>query len=315
MGGRIDTHHHVVPPAYRDWLRSQGLTAGGMPVPNWSAAADIALQDSQGIGTAILSVSTPGTHLGSDEQARDWARAVNEFTAEQVKDRPDRFGHFATLPLPDVDGALAETARAFDELGADGIVLLSNHRGTYLGEPAFEPLMAELDRRSAVVFVHPGIPPYQPVPGVPFYAADFLLDSVRAAMSLVLSGTVRRYPGIRFILSHGGGFLPYAADRIAVTLEHHQRVQGADPVLDHAAVLAQLREFHFDTALAANHATLANLLAFADPGRITFGSDWPYAPEAGVRHVTAEFDSAPLDPVQRAAINRDNALNLFPRLA
>ncbi|MFD7923424.1 amidohydrolase family protein [Streptomyces sp. NPDC059740] len=313
--GRIDTHHHVVPPAYRDWLARRGVAAGGMPIPAWDAATDIAFMDRHGIATGVLSLSTPGTHLGDDEEALTWARKVNDHCAETVKDRPDRFGFFATLPLPHLDGALSETARALDELGADGIVLLTNHRDTYLGDAAFEPLMAELDRRGATVFVHPSQLPAQPVPGLPPYAADFLLDTVRAAMNLTVSGTVRRHPSIRFVLSHGGGFLPYAAHRISQSLQHHQQVLGAREGMDHDAVLAGLQSFHFDTALSTTPQTLAALLSFAGPERVLFGSDFPYASPQMSSYFIEQYDAQPLDGALRAAIDRGNAARLLPRLA
>ncbi|WP_225827079.1 amidohydrolase family protein [Streptomyces naphthomycinicus] len=313
--GRIDTHHHIVPPQYRDWLISHGETAGGLPIPQWDVDTDLAFMDSQGIQTGVLSVSTPGTHLGDDAEATVWARKVNDYAAEIVKDRPDRYGFFATLTLPDVDGALNEAARALDELGADGIVLLANQSGTYLGDPAFEPLMAELGRRGTAVFIHPAELPGPLVPGVPPYAADFLLDTTRSAINLVLSGTTTRHPDIRFILSHGGGFLPYAAHRIALALQTHQQVNGIQPAMDHETILAELRRFYFDTALSANPDTLPTLLAFADPTRITFGSDFPYTPAKMSAYFTQHLDAYPLDDQQRTAINHGNAQALFPRLA
>lgn len=313
--GRIDTHHHIVPPDYRDWLLSRGESAGGLAVPTWGADADLAFMDSRRIATAVLSVSTPGTHLGDDAEARTWARKVNDYAAETVKDRPDRFGFFASVPLPDVDGALDEAARALDELGADGVILLSNYRGAYLGDPAFAPLMAELGRRGTTVFVHPAELPGPTAPGIPPYAADFLLDTVRAAMSLTLSGTTTRHPDIAFLLSHGGGFLPYAAHRIGFALEVHQQATGVHPVMDREALLTELRRFYFDTALSANPDTLPSLLAFADPTRITFGSDYPHATAEGAAYVTDQLDAYPLDDAQRTALNRGNAEALFPRLA
>jgi predicted TIM-barrel fold metal-dependent hydrolase len=143
---RVDVHHHMVPAFYAQWLRDRGLAAGGLPIPDWSAEASLEVMDARGIETAILSVSTPGVHLGDAVDARLRAREVNEFAAKVVHDHPSRFGFFATLTLPDVDGALAELAYAFDTLRADGVVLLANSRGVYLGDPRFDALFDELNR-------------------------------------------------------------------------------------------------------------------------------------------------------------------------
>src|SRR5262249_49023965 len=154
---RIDVHQHIVPPAYAAWLRSKGIhDAGGRELPSWSVDEALALMDSHDIATAILSVSTPGVHLSATERrdpvARSKAREVNEFAARVAADHRDRFGCFATLCLPDVDGALEELAYAFDTLHASGVILLANTHGQCLGAPAQESLFAELDRRGAVVF-------------------------------------------------------------------------------------------------------------------------------------------------------------------
>ena len=213
---RIDTHHHIVPAAYAAWLKRKGMAAGGLPIPEWSADAAIALMDKYGIQTAILSVSTPGVNLGDDAEARAKAREVNEHAAELARKHPSRFGFFATLCLPDVRGSLDEVAYAFDKLRADGVILLANSRGIYLGDSRFDPLFDELNRRKVVVFVHPSILyGNEPPEGLPPFIADFLLDTTRAAIRLAGSGTLDRCPDLKVILSHAGGFVPYAAHRIA----------------------------------------------------------------------------------------------------
>ncbi|WP_433192100.1 amidohydrolase family protein [Nocardia sp. CA-107356] len=307
---RIDVHQHLVPRDYADWLRAKGIVApGGRDLPDWSPESALALMDRYSIATAILSLSTPGTHLGDDAEARMWARRVNETGADLVRDHPDRFGLFATVPLPDVDGSVGEIAYAYDELNADGVVLLANARGRYLGDPIFDPVMAELDRRAAVVLVHPSELPGPAVAGIPPFAADFLLDTTRAATNLVLRGVPRRYPNIRFILSHAGGFVPYASHRIAAAITAETGGNALE-------ILADLSGFYFDTALSGSPAALPSLLAFARPDHVLFGSDWPFAPELGVAYFTGQFDAYPgLDDTGRAAINRGNALDLFPRLA
>ncbi|MEV4603743.1 amidohydrolase family protein [Amycolatopsis sp. NPDC049253] len=308
--GRIDTHHHIVPPVWADALRTSGYF-GGQATPAWSPAAALELLDELGIATAVVSVGRPGVHLGgSAADTRKLARQVNEYSAGLVRDHPGRFGFFASVPLPDVDGSLAEVAYAFDELHADGVILLANVDGVYLGDPVFDPLMAELDRRAAVVFVHPTAPPGPAVPGVPPFAADFLLDTTRAALNLVRHGVVARSTRMRMILSHAGGFVPYAAHRMASLTEG-----AAGHVVTRENFLRDLRTFYFDTALSANADTLPSLLAFAGPDRVLYGSDWPYARGDNSQYFTAQLDAYPLSETQRAAVNRGNALALLPRVS
>ena len=328
--GRIDVHQHVLFPAYREWLASHGITKpGGGDMPRWSPEHAIAVMDDNMVATGVVSIPTPGVHLGDDAEAATMARKVNELGAELVKDRPDRFGLFATLPLPDVDGAVAAAAYAFDELGADGVMLLANVNGTYLGHPSFEPLLAELDRRSAVVFVHPTELPGPPIEGIGPPPADYPLDTTRAAINLVRVGAIRRYPHIRFVLAHAGGFLPYQANRIAgwlATYAHSgpsyhvapesSRQAVADDAMERLRrVLEDMSSFHFDVALAAPHA-LPSLLAFARPGHVHFGSDWPFVPDVAVGYYTGALDDYDgMDAEQRWEVNRGGAEALFPRLA
>ncbi len=305
---RIDTHQHIVPPRYAQWLASLGQLAGGLPIPPWSADKALALMDAARIAKAVLSVSTPGVHLGqgpeADRVAREKAREVNEFAAQVAIDHPGRFGFFATLTLPDVEGAIAEADYALDHLKAQGVVLLANVGGQYLGDAAWAPLMDHLNRRKAVIFVHPSILPAQEVPGIPAFAADFLLDTTRAAINLVKGGTMQRCPDLKIILSHGGGFVPYAAERIA-------RICAPDST--QATGIALLRKFYFDTALSSSPYALPSLLAFADPQRLLFGSDWPYAPKSLALSFAGQLDRFPLEGSMRAAIHRDNATRLFQR--
>ena len=308
---RIDVHQHIVPPAWADALAARSLDSGGWAIPDWSPASALAMMDEQSIATGVLSVTAPGVHLGDDVQARTLARAVNEYSAEVVKDRPDRFGHFASLPLPDAEASLVEAAYALDVLGADGIVLMSNAHGRYLGDPHFEPLWAELDRRQANVFIHPAQPPMPLLPGTPAPLADYVFDTTRTALNLVLNGVMRRYPNVRVILSHGGGFLPYAAYRFSGLTS---TVVAPDYRADE--ILQDLKRFYFDTALSASPSALPGLLAFAEPGHILYGSDWPFAPqEAGTYYNRFLETYNGFVPGQANAINRRNAEILIPRLA
>jgi predicted TIM-barrel fold metal-dependent hydrolase len=306
---RIDTHHHLIPPDYRKALQKAGIdAAGGRELPDWSPEMSLQTMAELDVGTAILSVSTPGTtFLPNTADAAALARDLNDYTAELAA-APDRFGFFATVPMPHIDNSIAETVRSLDELNADGVVLLANNAGTYLGQDGQDALFAALNERSAVVFIHPGELPGPTVAGVPPFAADFLLDTTRAAYLLVRNGIRTRYPNIRFILSHAGGFVPYASHRMAVAITGDTGRSTAD-------ILDDFSSFYFDTALSSSAAALPTLLAFAKPGHITFGSDYPFAPLAAGKLFAAGLETYPaIDTGTREAIERTNALALFPRL-
>ncbi|WP_327297846.1 amidohydrolase family protein [Streptomyces sp. NBC_01197] len=309
---RIDVHQHIVPPVWAKALESRGMDSGGWAIPAWSAADAITMMDEQGIATGVLSVTAPGVRLDDDVAgARALARAVNEYGAERVKDHPDRIGSFASIPLPDVEGALEETAYALDTLGADGVVLMSNTQGRYLGDPGFEPLWAELDRREAVVFIHPAQPPMALLPGTPAPLADYVFDTTRTALNMVLNGVTSRYPKVKVILSHGGGFLPYAAYRFSGLTS-----TVVDTGRDDEDIIRDLKRFYFDTALAASPSALPALLAFAEPGHVLYGSDWPFAPQNTGNYYDHFLETyRDFTPGQAEAVNRGSAEALFPRLA
>lgn len=317
---RIDVHHHIVPPDYAALLRDKGIQPGGIPLPDWGVRSASRLLRRNGIAPSILSVSTPGVWFGDVPEARHWARRVNEYAAGVVADDPRSWGFFATLTLPDVDGAIAEATHALDVLGADGVVLLANNAGLYLGDPEFDQLLAFLHERKAVVFVHPGELPAEPVPGIPTFTADFLLDTTRAVTSLILSGAMERYDGIRWILAHAGGFVPYISHRILLTtLREEPKWKLATLALNRRKAVEErmqvFRRFWFDIALSSTPAVFPSLLAVADPSRILYGSDFPFAPAAAVKYMRAEYEDIDLDPTLRAGIDRRNAEALFPRLA
>ncbi len=304
---RIDTHHHLLPSFYREWLANLGvLDAGGVPIPAWSPEDSLAFMDAAGVQTAILSLTTPGVEpgVGPDRAGQAMARRVNEYAASVVRDHPGRFGFLATLTLTDVDGALEELSYALDTLGADGVVLLANTRGVYLGDPAFDDLMAELDRRSAVILVHPTELDAPLVPGIPSSVADFLLDTTRAAANLVRTGTMERFPRLKIILSHAGGFVPYAAARMA------PEITGR---VDHEPGIGALRAFYFDIAVSSARYTLPSLTAFARPERILFGTDFPYVSAERFAWWAEQLND--YEDISHADVGRGNAEALFPRFA
>ena len=243
----VDTHHHILPDFF--WQATEGDNpVGGIAPPPWSRASALSFLDDAGIDVAVTSISTPGVHTGDDAAARLLARRCNELAAEMIRDRPDRFAGFACLPLPDVDGALAELAYALDDLGLDGVLLFSNARGTYLGDPRFSPLFDELQRRAAVVFVHPNPSPDPSAHalGLPDTLIDFTADTTRAIAQLHYGNTFARTPDIKYIFAHAGAPCPSGqAVRHHRRDERHPRSRGPrhrgrdipPPVLGHRGVL------------------------------------------------------------------------------
>lgn len=316
---RIDVHHHLVPERYAQLLRDKGIQPGGVDVPSWTPDASRKVMRANSIASAVLSVSTPGAWFGDVAESHYWARWLNEYCAGLVEADPRRFGFFATLTLPDVDGAIAEAEHALDNLKADGIVLLANTDGRYLGDAAFDRLLAFLNERRAVVFVHPGDLPAPPADGVPPFTADFLLDTTRTAISLIASGALEKYPHIKWILAHAGGFVPYVAHRILLTmLRNEPKWKLAALALNQERAVEQrmqmFKRFWFDIALSSTPATFPSLLAVADPAKLLYGSDFPFAPGMAVKYMRNQYELSDLPDGLRTDIDHRNAEVLFPRL-
>jgi aminocarboxymuconate-semialdehyde decarboxylase len=314
MSFTIDVHHHILPDFFWRATNDAHNPVGGFAPPPWSKEAALSYLDDAGIDLAITSISTPGVHMGDDAAARDLARRVNEFSAELIQGHPDRFGGYAALPLPDVDGALRALEYGLDILKLDGVVLFSNARGVYLGDPRFRPLFDELERRAAVVFVHPTASPDSAVRslGLPDTLIDFTADTTRAVAQLHYGNTFARTPNVKYIFSHAGGTIPYLATRFSIVDEMNiipggeQRGTAAD----------MLRRLYWDTALSWRPPILRMLRSEVGLGQVLFGSDYPYLRRdlaVACRHeveTSAEFDSE-----ESRAVLAGNALKLFPRLA
>lgn len=317
---RIDVHHHFFPPGYVSALHRLGIVkTGGVPLPHWSADQTLALMDRQGIATSILSISAPGAYFGDVGLAQELARQCNEFSADLIKAYPGRFGAFAVLPLPDVGAALAELTHALDNLHLDGVVLMTNVEGRYLGEPVFDPILAELNRRRVPTFVHPtstedgaaghsGSSSRVPYPfdsillkfrktavvDLPVSMVDWPFDTTKAVAHLLVGGALKRFPHIPFILSHAGGAVPYLAWRLALFQERldpqlsdiaiHGREMlthkfSRGPLEESARGLDLLRRLYFDTAFSATPYVFGSLLALVDTSHILFGTDLGVAAE------------------------------------
>ncbi|HUD50222.1 amidohydrolase family protein [Parvibaculum sp.] len=314
---KVDVHAHFLPPCYAEALSRAGMTTldGGFPVPQWSVGAALEMMDRNGIASAMISLSSPATHFLEPSKRKGLVREINEAGADLMRAHPARFGYFATLPMPDVPAALDEIAFAFDRLGADGVVLETNIDGLYLGNPAFAPVFDELDRREAVVFLHPTNPAcFEQVGlGRPAPMIEFPIDTTRTIVDLLYSRTLQRCARMKVIVPHGGAALPALVARIAA----FANLPFLNPrPASEAEVFETLERLFYDVALSAHPVVFSGLRRIAPISQILFGSDWPFSPEFAVaRNVETLKANGELTEEDRRVIARENALRLFPRIA
>jgi predicted TIM-barrel fold metal-dependent hydrolase len=304
---RIDVHHHYTSPALLAMML--GRRTHQTFNEQWTVAKSLDAMDAGGVKTAVLSTSDPGVWFGDFDAAKDLARDCNDYQARLMADHPGRFGMFATVPLPDVGMAVEAAAYALDVLKAHGVGVMTSYAGKYLGDPAFAPFMAELNRRKAVVFVHPlgsacctGL-----LPGVPDQVVEYNSETSRTIASLVFSGTVGKYPDIRFIFSHGGGTVPYLVARFERLFNSRPDLLAMTP----GGCTALLRTLYFDTAQAFNEFALASLTRLMPVEHILYGSDFP---AAAPDQTNAGLTAFGLSKAALTSIERDNAVGLMPGL-
>ncbi len=304
---RIDVHHHFIPQFHIDAMTAPGRRVGPPP-PKWTPALSLEEMDKSGIATSILSIAQPGVWYGNNvEESRRLARQLNEFAAKTVKDHPGRFGLFACIAPPDADGSLKEIEYAFDALKADGIGLLTSYQDKYLGDPSFAPVYQELNRRKAVVYVHPTTPVCCRglVPGIPPGSIEYATDSTRTIAHLVFSGTAIKFPDIRWIFSHSGGTLPFLTARFVRLAAERKPAHLPD------GPLPEFRKFYYELAQGNTPGQIAALLKMVSTSQVLYGTDYPFRDGAEVNAGIAAwgFDAADL-----RAIERETALKLLPRL-
>ncbi|WP_427307004.1 amidohydrolase family protein [Cupriavidus sp. H39] len=309
--GRIDFHHHYFSPA---WVRLVESKHAIKPVlgfdqfKSWSIARDLEAMDRGMVEKAYLSVTQPGVWFGDPRETRAAAREMNEFAARMKADHKGRYGQFAVLPLPDVDAALKEIEYAFDTLGADGVGLLSSYDDQWLGDKAFAPVWAELNRRKAVVYIHataPGCCSWEFQPGILPTFVELGSDLARAMVSLVHGGTAKATPDVRYIWSHGGGSI--WAQRYLVGETTASLAREAPP----DSRLYQFRRFFYDTAAAADAIHMGILKLVVPPTQIVFGSDYPWVEPA---KIVAGLQTSGLTAQELQAVLRDNAFRVMPEL-
>ena len=312
MSHRIDTHHHIMPPKYLEKERDRVIASAPhykQTMLEWTPQKAIDAMDASGIETAITSISAPGIWFGDDKKARGVARDCNDFAAKMAQDHKGRFGIFAVLPIPDVDGSLAEIAYAFDELKADGIGLVTVFGNMYPGDKALMPVWEELNRRKAVVYFHPTVQDCCTglIPGIVAPMMEFPFDTTRAITSLATGGVFAHCPNIRFIFSHGGGTLPALAPRIA---SHLDRQAALKPFMPDGA-MGMFGKLYYDVVGVAHPMPFGALRQLADISHLLYGSDYPFwHPQVTVDQLAR----LGLNARELAAVERDNALALVPTL-
>jgi 6-methylsalicylate decarboxylase len=314
MSLTVDLHIHVIPDFYWEASNEDGNAAGGINPPRWSLEGAIAYLDEAGIDLAVPSISTPGVHFGDDAAAQKLACQVNEYLAGLKHDRPDRFGGLAALPLPDVDGSLEQIEYALDVLDLDGVSMFTNAGGSYLGDSRFDPIFTELNRRAALVFVHPTASP-DPIAhtlGLPDTLLDYPVDTSRAIAKLHYSNTFARTPDVRYQFVHAGGTIPFLAERFAI-VDDMNVIPGAQERGAFADVLSRL---YWDTASAFSDPIIHMLRSVTGLGNVVFGTDYPYPRDAisigGLRQLQGTSE---LDDDERRNVLGGSAARLIPRLA
>lgn len=310
----VDLHQHVMPDFYWQASNEDGNAAGGITPPRWSFEGAVAYLDEARIDVAVPSISTPGVHFGDDVAARMLARRVNEYFAELKRRRPDRFGGFASLPLPDVEGALAELSYALDVLELDGVSLMTNAAERYLGDSYFDALFEELQRRAAVVFVHPTASP-DPIAhtlGLPDALLDYPVDTSRAIAKLHYSNTFARTPDVKYMFSHAGGTIPFLASRFGI-VDAMDVIPGAE---ERGAFADTIPRLYWDTASAFSDPVLHMLRSVTGLHNVVFGTDYPYPRDAISIGALRQLETTDeLSDDERLGILGGSAIRLLPRLA
>ena len=306
---RIDMHHHFSPPQWIAEVKGREMLQRANT--EWTPARSIEDMDEAGVAAAVVSVTNPGLWFGDKEATRRMARECNDYGARLMADHPGRFGLFAAMPMPDVDATLKEIEYAFDTLKADGAHLFTSYGDTWLGNPAHEPVMAELNRRKAVVHVHPTAANCcrNLVADVPPNIMEYGTDTTRAILSVMFSGTAVRFPDIRFIWSHAGGTAPFLAGRIE---QNVRNLKDRETRLPEGA-MHELKRFHYDVAGAANAGALTSLLQMVSAAQVLFGTDFP--PAGPSLNTVKSLAGLGFSEADLRAIDRDNAVRLLPRLA
>ena len=324
---RVDFHHHYQSPGLTKYLDSYGIRVSQfdrepLTRTEWTPAIAIEGLDKYGIDLAYTSAATYFTRMAqlhkkggsmyAGEIARRLARETNDYGARVVADSKGRFRLFAVLPQHDVDGSLQEIEYAQNTLKAPGFYMATSVGMSYLGDKKFEPVLEELNRRRAVVATHPNeadwaIDLVEEVKGVSTATVWYGNDTTMAIMSLLNSDAPKKFPNIRWIMSHAGGTLPFIIQRV-VGEPVAPKLNGTPKPGERLYYLRN--NFFYDTAQSANAAAMPALKVVAGVSQILFGTDYPWSSiDVDVEGMT---DAGVFTPGELNSIYRENALRLLP---
>jgi predicted TIM-barrel fold metal-dependent hydrolase len=303
----LDVHAHLTPPEYVQDLAGTNLLQP--PTLNWSINKHLDDMAKAGVTTSILSVTTPGVTFGDAARTRLIARHVNDFAAKLVSSHKDKLGMFVAMPLPDPDSALKEIEYGLDVLKADGVGLFTSYDGKWLGDPIYAPVFEELNRRKALVYVHPTSAKccVNALPYIPDAVIEYGTDTTRAITNMIYTGAARRYSDIRIIWSHAGGTMPFLIERYDLSDRIMPKLKAAAPDGFRAAA----GKFFYDTAQTSNPVAMGALRQVIPVSQIVFGTDFPFRTAA--EHVKGLETSQTFSPDELRAIYRDNVLRLLPQ--
>lgn len=303
----IDVHAHLTPPAYVADLAGAGDLQP--PTLNWTIGKHIEDMDKAGVELSVLSVTTPGVWFKDAGRARRLARITNDFAAELRQKHPMRISQFAAVPLPDTEGSLREIEYGLDVLKADGIAVFTNYGEKWLGDPTFDAVMMELNRRNATLFVHPITSDCCANIAVPVRDAviEYGTDTTRAIANWILRGCGARWPNISLIWSHAGGTMPFLIERF-------DRLAGVPSLKAHIpnGFRAEAAKYFYDTAQSANDVSMRALRTVVPMSQIVFGTDFPF--RTADEHVQRLIKGGVFSEAELRMIYRSNALGLLPRL-
>ena len=310
--GLVDVHSHAIVPVFRDYVNAHGAAQEEtFPLPAWDVERHLAFMDKMGIETSVLTLPAPLPLYGDREKSREIVRKANRAFHDIRARYPGRFLFCASLPLPDVEGALDEARYALEELRADGIRLATNSRGLYLGAPALDPVMRYLDSVHAVVILHPHRP--DPVNeattmATPLAVYEYPAETTRAFVNMLAHNVFRRFPNIRYVVPHCGSFLPLALPRIKSLLPALAQ-RGLFPDVD---LETSLKQLYFDLAGAPTPEVVQTLLSITSPDHLLYGTDYPYVPDRALEKIPAGLGQT----LEEAGMEKDrvffgNARELF----